>query len=331
MLNLENAKVFVTGAGGFIGSHLVESLVPLCGQVAALVHYDSRPEWSNLEFLPEEILDSMIVVQGDITDPHFITHAIRGSDVVFHLAALIAIPYSYMAPEAFFRTNVLGTVHVLEAARDAEVSRVVTVSTSECYGTAQFIPVNEQHPLQAQSPYSASKIGADKVVESYHRAFELPAVIVRPFNTYGPRQSARAVVPTIISQALSDMPSIQLGLLTPVRDLTYVTDTVSGLIAAARAENVEGETINLGVGKGISIEELARRILTLVGSEKEILSEELRIRPKKSEVHQLVCDNTKARSLLDWEPMVSLNEGLRRTIEFVQAYPDFYKPGKFIL
>ena len=331
MLKLEDAKVFVTGAGGFIGSHLVESLVPLCGQVAALVHYDSRPEWSNLEFLPEEILDSIIVVQGDVTDPHFMAHAIQGSDVVFHLAALIAIPYSYTAPEAFIRTNLLGTLHVLEAARDAEVRRVVTVSTSECYGTARFTPMNEQHPLQAQSPYSASKIGADKVVESYHHAFEVPAVIVRPFNTYGPRQSARAVVPTIISQALSDVASIRLGLLTPVRDLTYVTDTVSGLIAAACAENVEGETINLGVGEGISVEELTRRILTLVGSEKEILSEELRIRPEKSEVHQLVSDNTKARSLLGWEPMVSLDEGLKRTIEFVQAHPDFYKPGEYIL
>ncbi|MFB3788242.1 MAG: GDP-mannose 4,6-dehydratase [bacterium] len=323
--SLSQSHVLVTGAGGFIASHLVEALVPLCGRVTALIHYDARPHWSNLEFLPREILDAVDVMAGDVTDPHFMRQAIHGQDTVFHLAALIAIPYSYTAPAAYFQTNVLGTLNILEACRHEGVSRMIHTSTSECYGTARTIPISEDHPLQAQSPYSASKISADKAVESYCRSFEFPGVILRPFNTYGPRQSARAIVPTIVSQLLSGAPQVRLGSLTPTRDLTYVSDTVSGFIAAATAEGVEGETINLGVGKTISIGDLARKVSDMAGIHKDIVCEEQRVRPEKSEVMQLLSDNRKARELLRWRPRVELDEGLRNVIEFIREHGDFYK------
>ncbi len=327
--SLSQSHVLVTGAGGFIASHLVEALVPLCGKVTALIHYDARPHWSNLEFLPRETLDAVEVLAGDVTDPHFMRQAVRGRDVVFHLAALIAIPYSYVAPTAYFQTNVLGTLNILEACRQEGVARMIHTSTSECYGTARTVPISEDHPLQAQSPYSASKISADKAVESYCLSFDFPGVIIRPFNTYGPRQSARAIIPTIVTQMLSAAPCVRLGSLTPTRDLTYVSDTVAGFIAAATADGVEGETINLGVGKTIAIGDLARKISELTGIQKEIVSEEQRVRPEKSEVMQLLSDNRKARELLRWNPQVELDDGLRKVIKFIQEHSDFYKSGHY--
>lgn len=331
MNDLANQKVLVTGAGGFIGSHLVEALVTRCARVTALLHYDSRPHWSNLEFFSSQLIDSIEVISGDVTDPHFVHRTIGKVDTVFHLAALIAIPYSYVAPSAFFTTNVLGTLNVLEACRDAGVNRAVFTSTSECYGTARTVPIQESHPLQAQSPYSASKIGADKAVESFFCAFGVPVVTIRPFNTYGPRQSARAIVPTIISQTLSDSPNIQLGSLSPVRDMTYVSDTVAGFISAATADGIEGEVINLGVGEGYTIGDLVERIFCLTGIRKEIVCQSQRIRPEKSEVMQLISDNTRAKNRMGWKPEVTLDEGLRKTIDFVRNNPDFYKTGRYVL
>ncbi len=324
-------RVFVTGAGGFIGSHLVERLAEISDHVTALIHYDSRPHWGNLEYIDRKRFDSIEVKAGDITDPYFLRSCLEGVDCVFHLAALISIPFSYHAPEIFFRTNVLGTVNVLEACRMAKVKRIVTVSTSECYGTAQTVPMSEEHPLQAQSPYSASKIGADKAVESYHRSFDLPVVIVRPFNTYGPRQSARAIIPTIITQVLSNKPTIRLGSLNPVRDLTYVGDTVEGMIAAGRNKGVEGETFNLGTGRAISIGNLVEMIFNLTGREKEIELEQERIRPEKSEVMKLISDHSKATRILNWEPRIKFDEGLQRTIQFIMNHPEFYKTGRYLL
>ncbi|RJP32899.1 MAG: NAD-dependent epimerase/dehydratase family protein [Candidatus Omnitrophota bacterium] len=329
MKTLQDQHVLVTGAGGFIGSHLAEMLAPRCRKVTALIHYDARSDWSNLEHLPRQVLHEVEVIAGDITDAQFVRQCIKGKDIVFHLAALIAIPYSYLAPEIFFRTNVQGTLFVLEACLREEVKRVITASTSECYGSALYTPMNEEHPLQAQSPYSASKIGADKAVESYCCSFNLPTVVVRPFNTYGPRQSARAVIPTIITQALSPQPDIRLGALSPIRDFTYVTDTAAGFISAATVEGIEGKTINLGVGKGISIGDLAKRICDLCGVEKSIACDEERIRPEKSEVSKLISDNANARRWLDWQPRIELEEGLRQTIAFMQAHPGLYKPEMY--
>ncbi|MGC9329316.1 MAG: GDP-mannose 4,6-dehydratase [Candidatus Hinthialibacter sp.] len=331
MKSLAESKILVTGAGGFIGSHLAETLASVSPNVTALIHYDSRPHWGNLEYAPGRIKQSLQVEAGDITDPHFMRHIIEGKDIVFHLAALIAIPYSYVAPSAYFHTNVLGTLNLLEACRRENVARVICTSTSECYGTALTVPISEDHPLQAQSPYSASKIGADKAVESYYRSFDLPVVTIRPFNTYGPRQSARAVIPTIITQVFSDSNTIQLGALTPKRDLTYVSDTVDGFIAAAQADGIEGETINLGVGSAISIGDLAQKIFQLTGVQKEIICDQDRIRPEKSEVMHLISDNRKARKLLNWSPRIDLDAGLSKAIEFIQAHSDFYKSNQYTL
>lgn len=328
---LKHARILVTGAGGFIGSHLVEALAPLAERVTAMVHYDARPNWSNLEFLPEDVLSDIEVIAGDITDPHFVRNAARRKTHVLHLASLISIPYSYEAPAAYVQTNVIGAVNVAEACRHEGVGRLVHTSTSECYGTALRRPIDEDHPLQAQSPYSASKIGADKVIESYIRSFELPAVILRPFNTYGPRQSTRAVIPTIIKQLLSDAPSVRLGALSPTRDLTFVSDTVAGFIAAAQEPDAPGETINLGVGETISIGDLAQAIFKAAGAEKPIECDEARLRPKDSEVMELISDNSKAQRLMGWTPQVSLEEGLRRTIEFVKSNPGFHHAGRHLL
>jgi NAD dependent epimerase/dehydratase len=332
MNSLKQEHVLVTGAGGFIGSHLVEALVPVCSKVTALIHYDSRSDWGNLEFLPKEILDSVEVVGGDVTDPFFVQQLVRGKNLVFHLAALIAIPFSYLAPSAYFRTNVEGTLNILEACRRSDVRRLICTSTSECYGTARTVPIDESHPLQAQSPYSASKISADKAAESYYCSFNLPVVTVRPFNTYGPRQSSRAVIPTIITQTLSDSPVVRLGSLSPRRDLTYVTDTVSGFIAAAVSENpVHGEVVNLGVGQSISIGELVEKVFTLTGIRKEIRCEDERVRPEKSEVMQLLSDNRKAQALLDWKPVMELEQGLLQTIRFIQEHAEFYKVEQYTI
>jgi len=324
-MNWQGQRVLVTGAGGFIGSHLVERLAELGAQVRALVRYNSRNDWGLLELLPAATKDEIQVVQGDLTDPHSTTRLVQGCRIIFHLAALIAIPYSYTAPTHYVATNCGGTVNLLEAARQHEVERFIHTSTSETYGTALYTPIDEAHPLRGQSPYAASKIGADKLAESYYLSFGLPVVTLRPFNTYGPRQSARAIIPTIISQGLSGR-VIRLGRLTPIRDLTFVSDTVAGFIQGAECPQAVGEVINLGSGKSITMGALARQIISLLGNDAEILSEDQRQRPDASEVMELICNYGKAQKLLGWEPRVSLEEGLGRTITYIRNHLDLYKP-----
>jgi NAD dependent epimerase/dehydratase len=322
------SDVLVTGAGGFIGSHLCEALVGRGDRVRALVHYNGRGDAGRIESVPPEVRSAIEVVAGDIRDPYALRDLVRGRELVFHLAALIAIPYSYVAPHSFFVTNTLGTVHLLQAAREEGAARVVHVSTSECYGSAQSIPISEDHPLVAQSPYAASKIGADQAAGSFCRAFEVPVVTVRPFNTFGPRQSARAIIPTIITQALT-LGVVRLGALEPTRDLTFVTDTVAGMIAAADAPAVIGETINLGTGEHISIGDLATRIFELLeqtGVHAHIEHDAARLRPPGSEVERLCSDRSKAKRLLGWEPQVSLTDGLLATIASIRTDIDSY-PG----
>jgi NAD dependent epimerase/dehydratase len=324
-MNWENKKVLVTGAGGFIGSHLVERLVELGARVRALVRYNSRNDWGLLELLPAAVKEHLEVVAGDITDPFGVARALAGCEVVFHLAALIAIPYSYTAPSQFVAVNCGGTLNLLEAARQQGAERFVHTSTSETYGTAQYTPIDEKHPLRGQSPYAASKIGADKLAESYYLSFGVPVATIRPFNTYGPRQSARAVIPTIISQALHGE-LIRLGSLSPVRDLNYVSDTVEGFIKVAESPRAVGEVINIGSGKSVSIGELAGKIVDLLGGNKRIVTEDERVRPEASEVLELLCDHRKARELIGWEPRVSLEEGLAGTIKFIRENLSRYKP-----
>ena len=330
MMPWEKKRVLVTGAGGFIGSHLVERLVELGVQVRAVVRYNSRNDWGMLDISPPSIKSRVEVCPVDITDPFWTLRTVEGCEVIFHLAALIAIPYSYIAPEQFVAVNCTGTLNLLEAARRLGVEFFVHTSTSETYGTAQFTPINEKHPLQGQSPYAASKIGADKLVESYHLSFGIPAAILRPFNTYGPGQSARAVVPTIISQGL-DGDTIRLGLLTPRRDLNYVKDTVEGFIKIAESPAAIGEVINLGSGTAVSIKELADRIIGLLGGNKQVIHDEARVRPPASEVMELLCDNRKAQALLGWQPRVSLEEGLQETIKFIRDHRERYKPEMYNL
>jgi NAD dependent epimerase/dehydratase len=320
--------VLVTGAGGFIASHLVEALVGAQAQVRAFVRYNSRGDPGLLRLLPEPALQRVEVVAGDLRDLAGMQAAMQGMEVVFHLGALIAIPYSYVHPAEVVETNVMGTLNVLLAGRESEVGRIVHTSTSEVYGTALRVPIDEGHPLQGQSPYSASKIGADKIAESFYRAFDLPVVTVRPFNTYGPRQSARAVIPTIISQALSQE-VIRLGNLEARRDLTYVADTVAGFLKAGEAQGVEGETFNLGSGQEVSIGELAGEILAQVGRPVRIEVDPARLRPEKSEVQRLLSDNQRARERLGWQPQVGLEEGLRRTIAWVREHLELYEPGRY--
>lgn len=324
-----NKKVAITGAGGFIGSHLTEALVNAGAQVTAIVRYNSTSSIGCLSFLDKDLRDSYRVQAGNIEDSDFIRHSIDDHDVVIHLAALIAIPYSYEAPRSYVRTNVEGTLNVLEAARRHSVGRVVHTSTSEVYGTALRTPIDETHPLQGQSPYSATKIAADKLAESYYRSFNAPVVTVRPFNTYGPRQSARAFIPTIISQAFT-RDDIRLGSLDPERDMTYVSDTVSGFMAAAEQPNVEGMTFNLGTGKTFSIKTFAQKILLRMGVEKPLIPDSLRTRPEKSEVLKLVSDNSLARKLLGWEPQIELDDGLDASIAFVRENPDFYRSDIYV-
>lgn len=317
-------KVLVTGASGFIGSHLVERLVRDGAQVRAYVHYNSRSDWGNLELVGADVKSQIDVVTGDITDPFSVRAAVKGCETVFHLSSLIAIPYSYVAPQSYVSTNVQGAINVLQAARDESVNRVVHTSTSECYGTARYVPIDEKHPLQGQSPYSASKIGADMIAESYWRSFGLPVAILRPFNTFGPRQSARAVIPTIIAQALKGGP-VKLGSLTPTRDMNYVENTVEGFLAAARSPRAVGEVINCGSGREIAIGELARLIIDMVGSRSEVICDDQRIRPGNSEVERLLASNAKAAEVLDWTPRVSLEDGLARTIEWFRQHLGRYK------
>ena len=321
--------VLVTGAAGFIGSHLVERLLAEGHPVRAFVHYNARGHWGHLEGLAGT--PGLEVVAGDIADPGSVRNAVRGCDTVFHLAALIAIPYSYVAPHSYVHTNVLGTLNVLEAARHEGVRRLVHTSTSEAYGTARYVPIDEQHPLQGQSPYAASKIGADKLAESYFLSFGVPVATIRPFNTYGPRQSARAVIPAIISQILSGQRVLRLGSLAPVRDFNYVADTVEGFLAVARSDAALGEVINVGAGRGVSIGETVALIQSLIGSQVDVVTDDRRVRPEASEVMRLVCGNDKAQALAGWQPRHSLRDGLARTIDYVRQHLDDYKPGLYHL
>jgi NAD dependent epimerase/dehydratase len=329
-MNWQETRVLVTGAGGFIGTHLVDTLVERGAQVTALVRYNSRNDWGMLEERYRNGADGIRVILGDVTDAGCVRKAVEGNEVVFHLAALIGIPYSYEAPESYARTNLLGTLNVLSASLSAGVQRVIHTSTSEVYGTALYTPIDEAHPLQGQSPYSASKIAADKMAEAYFCSFDLPVVTLRPFNTYGPRQSARAVIPTIVTQALTS-DTIRLGSLDPVRDFTYVSDTARAFVLAAERDGVMGKTIHTGSGIGISIGELAQRILLQVNPGARIISGGERVRPEKSEVMRLVCDSRRAWEELRWRPEVSLDEGLSRTIAWVREHLESYKAGRYTI
>lgn len=327
-MNLNKKNVFVTGAGGFIGSHLCSHLLKSGANVTAMLHYNSRSDWSNLEFLDKNEKDSLQIVKGNVEDSSFMNSKTKDHDVIFHLAALIGIPYSYEAPLSYVKTNIEGTVNVLEAARRNDVDLVVNTSTSETYGSAIYTPIDELHPLQGQSPYSASKISADKIAESYFNSFDLPVITVRPFNTFGPRQSTRAVIPTIISQLLTEK-EISLGDTSPVRDFTYVDDTANGFICAANNDNHHGEVINLGYGKAASIGEIAKLIMNIMNIKKEIISQNSRIRPKNSEVIHLISDNKKAADLIKWQPEISFQEGLEKTIKFVETNIDLFKTDSY--
>lgn len=305
-------KVLVTGADGFIGSHLVEALVRQGHQVRAFVLYNSFNSWGWLDRSPREVREAVDVFAGDIRDPNGVRQAMQGMEAVLHLAALIAIPYSYHSPDTYIDTNVKGTLNVLQAARALEIRRVVHTSTSEVYGTAQVVPITEEHPLQGQSPYSASKIGADQLAYSFYASFGLPVVIARPFNTYGPRQSARAVIPTIITQLTSGKRSIRLGAVSPTRDFNYVQDTVSGFIAAMQSSAGLGEVVNFGSNYEISVGDTARLIASVMGVDLDIETDEARLRPQNSEVERLWADNTKADRLFGWRPSYGGLEGLRR-------------------
>ncbi len=322
-LSWKNKKVLVTGAGGFIGSHLTERLVECGAKTRAFVHYRGDGQRGWLE--QSQALDDLEIIAGDVRDPDFVLNAVKGMDVVFHLAALIGIPYSYHAPESYVQTNILGTLNVLRAARTFGLEKLVHTSTSEVYGTARYVPIDEKHPLQGQSPYSASKIGGDKLAESFHLSFQTPVVTVRPFNTFGPRQSSRAVIPTIIAQCLTGQ-SIRLGNLSPTRDLNYVSNTVDGFIKAAEKPAAVGQTLNLGSGREISVGELAMLIGSLCGTEIRIESDAERQRPERSEVERLLANNTLAKQTLDWTPEVSLEEGLRQTIEWLKPNLKLYRP-----
>lgn len=327
-MNWKGKRVLVTGAGGFIGSHLSERMVELGARTRAFVHYRADGSWGWLDHSVSQ--DALEVVAGDLQDRDSVRQAMRDIDVVFHLAALIAIPYSYQAPLSYVRTNIEGTLNILQASRELGVERVIHTSTSEVYGTARYVPIDEAHPLQAQSPYAASKISADKLVEAFVDSFGLPAVTVRPFNTFGPRQSARAIVPTIITQCLTDS-KVRLGNLNPTRDLSYVSNTVDGFVRAAECPEAVGRTINLGCGREISIEELARLVADFTGKTVEIEREPQRLRPEQSEVERLVADNSVARRVLGWAPSVSLEDGLKMTIDWVREHLDEYRPSVYVL
>ena len=315
MTDLKN-KILVTGADGFIGSHLTETLVRYGCNVKAFSQYNSFNSWGWLDHSPKSIKDCIEIFSGDIRDPYCTKQAMRGCNIVIHLASLIAIPYSYHAPESYVDTNIKGTLNILQAAKDLGVQKIVHTSTSEVYGTAIFVPMTEEHPLQAQSPYSATKIAADQLAFSFYSAFRLPVTIFRPFNTYGPRQSARAVIPTIITQIMNGKRKIKLGSLHPTRDFNYVDDTVAGFIAVAESDHSIGEVINCGSGKEISIGNLARLIAELMEVDIEIITDDRRLRPKASEVDRLLCDNSKLRKLTGLNPETSLREGLLRTIHW---------------
>jgi len=328
-MDLSSSTIFVTGAGGFIGSHLTERLVDLNAGVKALVKYNSRSDQGLLERLPPDVMRSVEVIPGDLKDGDTVRRATRDVDAIIHLGSIISVPYSYVSPRETIETNILGTLNVLSAARENGVGRVVHTSTSEVYGTAVSVPIDERHPLQGQSPYSASKIGADKIAESFFCSFDLPVVTIRPFNTYGPGQSARAVIPTIITQALTGG-EVRLGALHSTRDFTYVDDLVSAFLLALTSPWGVGETINIGSNFEISILDLAEKILSLCGRDAAIITEPLRQRPEKSEVARLWCDNALARNVLGWSPQTSLDDGLKATIEWISENIGMYKPGIYV-
>ena len=318
-------KILLTGSEGFIGSHLTEELVKQGFEVKAFVLYNSFNTWGWLDTLPKDVMDHIEVFTGDIRDPHGAKTAMEGCGAVFHLAALIAIPFSYHSPDAYVDTNIKGTLNVLQAARDLGVERVLITSTSEVYGTAKYVPIDEKHPFQGQSPYSATKIGADRLAESFYRSFELPVTIVRPFNTYGPRQSARAVIPTIITQLLSGKDEIKLGSLTPTRDFNYVKDTANGFIEIYRSDKTIGEEINIATQKEISIGDLAREIIGQINPAAKIVCDEERLRPEKSEVNRLLGSNEKIQALTAWSPKYTFGQGIAETIEWIKGNLDKYK------
>ena len=326
-MQLAGKKVVVTGADGFIGSHLTEGLLDAGCDVRAFVYYNSFNSYGWLDTLAPERLAQIEIFAGDIRDPNGVRTALKGADVVLHLAALIGIPFSYHSPDSYVDTNVKGTLNVLQAARDLEVGRVVVTSTSEVYGTAQYVPIDEKHPRQGQSPYSASKIGADAMADSFYRSFDLPVVIARPFNTYGPRQSARAVIPTIATQLLAGSPEIRLGSVAPTRDLNFVTDTAAGFIALAGCDAAIGRDVNICSGKEISVGDLADLLVGIVGSPARVVTEEQRLRPGKSEVERLLGNDALMRELTGWAPQVELRGGLERTVEWLRANMDRYKQG----
>lgn len=327
---LKSKKILVTGAGGFVGSHLVERLVRLGSTVRCFVRYNSRDDAGLLYDLPLEIQKDLEIMAGDLRDADAVFDALQGIHCVFHLGALIAIPYSYIHPREVIETNVLGTLNVMQAARRNNIEKVVHTSTSEVYGSARYVPIDEHHPLQGQSPYSASKIGADKIAESFYASYELPVATIRPFNTYGPRQSARAVIPTIITQALTGT-EIRLGATFPTRDLTYVEDTVDAFIKIAQSDTAIGGVFNVGSGHEISIGDLALKIISLIGRKLSIVIEDRRLRPQKSEVHRLLADNSQARITFGWGPSTSLDAGLLKTIEWVRAHLARFKTGDYII
>lgn len=325
-MNLKGKKVLVTGAEGFIGSHLTERLVELGADVTALVQYNSFNNWGWIDTFDKEVLNSIKVETGDIRELDGMNRIIKGQEVVFHLAALIAIPYSYLSPMAYVRTNVEGTVNVLEACRNHDVQKIIHTSTSETYGTALYVPIDEKHPMQGQSPYSASKIGADKMAESFYRSFNMPIATIRPFNTYGPRQSARAVIPTIISQILSGKNEIKLGSLTPTRDFNYVKDTAEAFVKIAESDRTIGEVINAGSNYEITIGDTVKKIIDIIGKDVKIICDEERLRPEKSEVNRLWADNTKIKELTNWTPNYSIDRGLEETIKWIKENMKYYKP-----
>ncbi len=318
-------KVLVTGADGFIGSHLTENLLEKGYDVKAFTMYNSFNTWGWLDSLPKEKLEQIEIFCGDVRDPNGVREAMKGVDAVFHLAALIAIPFSYHSPDSYVDTNIKGTLNILQAARELETERILITSTSEVYGTAQYVPIDEKHPFQGQSPYSATKIGADRLAESFYRSFQLPVSIVRPFNTYGPRQSARAVIPTIIAQLLAGREEIKLGSLTPTRDFNYVKDTTAGFIAIAESEQTIGEEINIATQREISIGELAEEIINQINPGAHIVCDEERLRPEKSEVNRLLGSNEKIRRLTKWEPQYTFEQGIAETIEWISHHLESYK------
>lgn len=318
-------KVLVTGADGFIGSHLTEELVRQGYDVKAFVYYNSFNTWGWLDTLPRDVLDNIEIFQGDIRDPNGVRQAMKGQEAVFHLAALIAIPFSYHSPDAYVDTNIKGTLNVLQAARDLDTQRVLVTSTSEVYGTAQYVPIDEKHPFQGQSPYSATKIGADRLAESFYRSFDLPVTIVRPFNTYGPRQSARAVIPTIITQLLAGQTEIKLGSLTPTRDFNFVKDTVSGFLEIYKSNKTIGQEINICSGQEISIGDLAAEIIRQINPAARVVCDDQRLRPQNSEVERLLGCNEKLKALTDWQQQYTFAQGIAETIAFLRENMDKYK------